>query len=198
MAEYIEREALDKALTVAAANDKDKNRRTWAKAICVLHDLPAADVEKMSDGYHTFADLYEQRLILSAALAKNNPHAWKSKRHEDGSVPFGGGWFIMGFDTDEGCYTYHYELKDWDLFQCEELDKGKPWDGHTSKDVRRLLSIPAADVAPVRHGRWRCHGDCGVTECSVCGWSIEEYVGDYAYCPNCGARMDGGSYAKAD
>ena len=150
MAEYIEREALEKALTAAAVNDKDKNRRTWAKAICILHDLPAADVEKMSDGYHTFADLYEQRLILSAALAKNNPHAWKSKRHEDGSVPFGGGWFIMGFDTDEGCYTYHYELKDWDLFQCEELDKGKPWDGHTSKDVRRLLSIPAADVAPVQ------------------------------------------------
>lgn len=42
--EYIERKALDKALTVAAANDKDKNRRTWAKAICVLHDLHAADV----------------------------------------------------------------------------------------------------------------------------------------------------------
>ena len=44
MAEYIEREALDKALTVAATHDKDKNRRTWAKAICVLHDIPAADV----------------------------------------------------------------------------------------------------------------------------------------------------------
>lgn len=57
---------------------------------------------------------------------------------------------------------------------------------------------PAADVAPVRHGRWRCHGDCGVTECSVCGWSIEEYVGDYAYCPNCGARMDGGDNDAAD
>lgn len=113
-----------------------------------LRAIPAVDVEKISDGYHTFADLYEQRLILSAALAKNNPHAWKSKRHEDGSVPFGGGWFIMGFDTDEGCYTYHYELKDWDLFQCKELDKGKPWDGHTSKDVRRLLSIPAAVSVP--------------------------------------------------
>lgn len=147
MAEYIERGALYEALTAAAVNDKFKSLGTWAKAICVLHDLPAADVEKMSDGYHTFADLYEQRLVLSAALAKNNPHAWKSKRHEDGSVPFGGGWFIMGFDTDEGCYTYHYELKDWNLFQCKELDKGKPWDGHTSKDVRRLLSIPAADVA---------------------------------------------------
>ena len=44
MAEYIERKVLDKAMTVAAANDKDKNRRTWAKAICILHDLPAADV----------------------------------------------------------------------------------------------------------------------------------------------------------
>lgn len=41
MTEYIERKALDKALTSAAANDKGKNRRTWAKAICVLHDLPA-------------------------------------------------------------------------------------------------------------------------------------------------------------
>lgn len=149
MAEYIERKALGQALTTAAVNDKFKSIGTWARAICILHDLPAVDVEKMSDGYHTFADLYAQRLVLSAALAKNNPHAWKSKRHEDGSVPFSGGWFIMGFDTDEGCYTYHYELKDWDLFQCKELDKGKPWDGHTSKDVRRLLSIPAADVAPV-------------------------------------------------
>lgn len=113
-----------------------------------IANAPTIDVEKISDGYHTFADLYEQRLILSAALAKNNPHAWKSKRHEDGSDPFGGGWFIMGFDTDEGCYTYHYELKDWDLFQCKELDKGRPWDGHTSKDVRRLLSIPAAVSVP--------------------------------------------------
>jgi len=113
-----------------------------------IANAPTIDVEKISDGYHTFADLYEQRLILSAALAKNNPHAWKSKRHEDGSDAFGGGWFIMGFDTDEGCYTYHYELKDWDLFQCKELDKGRPWDGHTSKDVRRLLSIPAAVSVP--------------------------------------------------
>lgn len=199
--EYIERKALDKSLTAAAVNDKDKNRRTWAKAICVVHDLPAADVEKMSDGYHTFAYLYEQRLILSAALSKNNPHAWKSKRHEDGSVPFGGGWFIMGFDTDEGCYTYHYELKDWDLFQCKELDKGKPWDGHTSKDVRRLLSIPAADVAPVVHGQWieQEKYTFGVMyDCSICGDRILDNGHSWNYCPNCGARMDGGDGGETD
>ena len=50
MADYISREAADKALTIAAATDKDKNRRIWAKAICVLHDLPAADVAPVRHG----------------------------------------------------------------------------------------------------------------------------------------------------
>lgn len=127
-------------------------------------------------------------------------YAWKSKRHEDGSVPFGGGWFIMGFDTDEGCYTYHYELKDWDLFQCKELDKGKPWDGHTSKDVRRLLSIPAADVAPVVHGRWddsgryTFPGGSTAVRCTECGCALtvsEFRLNNWNYCPVCGAKMDG-------
>lgn len=204
MDEYIKREeAL--ALVRPDAPEDEKAAITIATAKKLIRSIiqhaPAADVEKMSDGYHTFADLYEQRLILSAALAKNNPHAWKSKRHEDGSVPFGGEWFIMGFDTDEGCYTYHYELKDWDLFQCKELDKGKPWDGHTSKDVRRLLSIPAADVAPVRHGKWltweeqfpgstpKKQSGFGVF-CDKCHSHADNRTD---YCPNCGAKMDGGA-----
>ena len=62
--------------------------------------------------------------------------------------------------------------------------------------INALRNAPSADVAPVVHGRWKCHGDCGVTECSACGWSIEEYVGDYAYCPNCGSRMYGDDDAK--
>ena len=44
MAEYIDRKALEKAMTIAAVNGKDKDRRTWAKAICVLHDMPTEDV----------------------------------------------------------------------------------------------------------------------------------------------------------
>ncbi|WP_278869961.1 WDGH domain-containing protein [Leyella stercorea] len=208
MAEYIEREAaIDAIMKVYVRTAGYKARERVFEAEEAVHRLPVADVEKMSDGYHTFADLYEQRLILSAALAKNNPHAWKSKRHEDGSVPFGGGWFIMGFDTDEGCYTYHYELKDWDLFQCKELDRGKPWDGHTSKDVRRLLSIPADDVAPVV----RCK-DCKYYRvsallaphkfCFRLKHPEEDRPIGYNFAPDdfCsyGERKDGGSDAQTD
>ena len=194
MAEYIDREAAIKAIY---ESDPNGIRRTLGFNVGQIEEalraVPAVDVEKMSDGYHTFADLYEQRLILSAALAKNNPYAWKSKRHEDGSVPFGGGWIILGFDTAAGCYTYHYELKDWDLFQCKELDKGKPWDGHTSKDVRRLLSIPAADVAPVRHAKWEVVVGSNGKEYMVCTGcrKQQDLTGVFSYCPNCGARMDG-------
>lgn len=53
-----------------------------------------------------------------------------------------------------------------------------------------LDDAPFVDAEPVRYGKWKIMGECGVTECSVCKWSIEEYVGDYKYCPFCGAKMD--------
>ena len=105
-------------------------------------ELPRTGIGDLSDGYHTFNELYYQRLILFASLVKvHKDKAWKSHRHEDGELCFGGGWFIVGIDTPEGSYTYHYEDKDFDLFECEELPVGKPWDGHTAADVTRLLSL---------------------------------------------------------
>lgn len=52
--------------------------------------------------------------------------------------------------------------------------------------------VPAADVAPVRHGRWLAHRlDNSYTTwtCSVCGTIGVEA---FHYCPNCGCKMDGG------
>ena len=60
-------------------------------------------------------------------------------------------------------------------------------DGQQMMD--RINALPSADAV---QGEWKCMADCGVTECDQCGWSIEEYVGDYNYCPNCGAKMKGG------
>lgn len=59
MAEYIDRVALEKAMTVAAVNGKDKDRRTWAKSICVLHDIPTVDLVPVVHGRWIEADWVE-------------------------------------------------------------------------------------------------------------------------------------------
>ena len=118
--------------------DTELKRR---KAICEVANV--SDIGDLSDGFHTFNGLYYQRMILFAALVHAyKDRAWKSYRHEDGELCFGGGWFIVGIDTPEGSYTYHYENKDFDRFDCVELPCGKHWDGHTEDDVTRLLSLP--------------------------------------------------------
>lgn len=61
-----------------------------------------------------------------------------------------------------------------------------------------IKNMPAADVAPVRHGRWIKESDGG-TRCSVCnkrvrdvtgGWDEPVDLSDMPYCPKCGARMN--------
>lgn len=57
-----------------------------------------------------------------------------------------------------------------------------------------FYSIPAADVAPVRHGRWI--EDHDYLKCPECGVMVKRDftffdIGDWNYCPNCGAQMDG-------
>ena len=66
-----------------------------------------------------------------------------------------------------------------------------------------LMDIPSADVAPVRHGRWIYHMDDlypeeSTMECSVCGDFIFIRGESDNYCPNCGAKMDGGGTDGTD
>lgn len=63
--------------------------------------------------------------------------------------------------------------------------------------VNRLRLIPAADVQPVRHGRW-IYNEKSMAVCSICG-NVVAFVsrpdskwGFGHYCPNCGCKMDGG------
>ena len=101
------------------------------------------DLGEFSDGFHTFNSLYYQRMVLFATLVNLFPdRSWKSTRHEDGKPCFDGGWFVVGIETPEGYYNYHYRLQDWDLFDCTVLEKAPHWDGHTEDDVKRLLSLP--------------------------------------------------------
>ena len=62
----------------------------------------------------------------------------------------------------------------------------------------------SADVAPVVHGRWeytpQTFNTLGLIRCPFCKWwSFDKSIdGIYKYCPNCGAKMDGGDNDAAD
>lgn len=83
----------------------------------------------------------------------------------------------------------------------EALSRGEGCGNVCRRAIERIL---AADVAPVVHGQWISLTECsnaGVY-CSICHKKV--YKEDYAwcnrknkvrssYCPNCGAKMDGGA-----
>lgn len=106
----------------------------------IQDNIDENDIENISDGYHTFKELYEFRKLYNAAffnqLSENNIcKVHKSKRHSDGELCFGGGWFIVMAELPTGQISNHYELSDWNLFKCEEQEFADEWDGHTPEDV---------------------------------------------------------------
>jgi hypothetical protein len=113
------------------------------------------DSNKVSDGYHTFGELYDHRISLFIALCKakqdfryhGDPRnqfgdekiVWRSFNHSDGS--HWKGWFIMGIGRDKGKQiTYHLPMANWDECKfAESLEKAPKFDGHTSADVLERL-----------------------------------------------------------
>lgn len=124
-------------------NEKDNNNdneEDKIKEICRAAGVD--DIDDVSDGYHTFNNLYYQRMILFAVIVSlNKDLAWKSYKHNDGTLCFGGGWFIVGISTPKGDFTYHYKNEYYDYFDCKELEVGKKWDGHTEYNIARLFSL---------------------------------------------------------
>lgn len=113
-----------------------------------LIEATLEDANGISDGYHTFKELYNFRKAFNAALfnewaAQNRYNVHKSIRHNDGEYCFdsGGEWFIVVAELPTGQISNHYEIEDWDLFQCRAVDKALlPFDGHTSQDVLDRLT----------------------------------------------------------
>ncbi|EAA0085204.1 hypothetical protein FCV94_01300 [Listeria monocytogenes] len=94
----------------------------------------------ISDGSHTFEELYFHRMVLFATVCNaNRLKSWKSKKHEDGSMF--DNYFIVGISTSKGMFSYHYHLENWNYFDVPELEFAPAWDGHTANDVIRLLDI---------------------------------------------------------
>jgi hypothetical protein len=99
----------------------------------------------VSDGYHTFDDLYMFRLLYNAALfntlGSSDPvFAHKSTKHADGEDCFGGGWFIVVAYLNGQQISNHYKLEYWDYFKIEARQRADEWDGHTPEDVMQRLT----------------------------------------------------------
>lgn len=91
----------------------------------------------ISDGYHTFGELYEHRLALFIALIKMNPKlSWRANNNDDGS--FFEGWFVAGIKLPTGDISYHLPNKRWqdlDNLGISTSNCAPKFDGHTSHDV---------------------------------------------------------------
>ena len=102
--------------------------------------IPPTGIGDLSDGYHTFNELYHHRAVLFSLIVNSHPDiSFKSHMHHDGTMYEN--MFIVGIDTPFGQVTYHYDNNPyWDYFQCPEVPKAPEWDGHTpDQAIERLL-----------------------------------------------------------
>lgn len=99
-------------------------------------------VGRLSDGYHTFNDLYHHRAVLFGVVCSLFPEkSWKSLKHHDDSMF--DGMFIVGIDTEYGQITYHYDIDPYfdTIFSgVKEIPNAPEWDGHTPDDAVARLS----------------------------------------------------------
>lgn len=135
-----------------------KNTRSEQRRINVQQNKPVndgldeictgCDMGEVSDGYHTFNELYHHRAVLFSVICNLMPNkAWKSKLHNTGDMFKG--MFIVGIETPQGQATYHYDIEPyWDMFNVKELERAPKWDGHTPADaINRIESLSKRGVA---------------------------------------------------
>lgn len=114
-------------------------------------DLVVEGNERMSvsDGYHTFDELYDHRFTLYIALCNvlanrnfaseelgvDKVYVWRSKKHSDSSEYEG--WFILGIGIEQGeQITYHLPASEWtNTSFADTLMVAPTFDGHKSQDV---------------------------------------------------------------
>jgi hypothetical protein len=113
-----------------------------------MSKLQGATSGEISDGYHTFNELYDHRIALFMALMKTNPQiSWRANNHDDGTMFEG--WYIAGMHLPTGEITYHLPGDTWTLLDGVGIatsNKAPKWDGHTAADVVNRLHAWVIDL----------------------------------------------------
>lgn len=99
----------------------------------------------VSDGYHTFDELYEFRKVYNAALfnewyASGRVEVYKTYRDSEGNLFDNGDWFLVVAILPTGQISNHYAKEDFELFKIpEEPQSPYEFDGHTPQDVLQRI-----------------------------------------------------------
>jgi len=109
----------------------DSTLRAIQKRINDYKETTDASLDQLNDTHHSFGDLYDHRMVLTALAFIHLPYAWKTKNIGSKFK----GMFLVGAPTPDGMITYHYDLEHWDLFKIPELPHEPEFDGHTPEDV---------------------------------------------------------------
>ncbi|MCG7915915.1 MAG: hypothetical protein JAY71_18775 [Candidatus Thiodiazotropha weberae] len=108
------------------------------------------DAGKVSDGYHTFEELYNHRCLLWVnVLQTHKDKSFKTWRNDSGQK--WNGWFIAGINTEFGQITYHLPEELWPYLDIQVKERNDDYDGHTSKDVLSRLKLLAASYISSIH-----------------------------------------------
>lgn len=113
------------------------------------HNIINTRTGEVSDGYHSFSELYYHRAILFMTICNEHPElAWKSLFHDEPNQPMYTGMFICGIETPMGQATYHYNIDPfWNMFKVKELPRAPKWDGHNSEQaIERIASLTLHDI----------------------------------------------------
>ena len=118
-------------------------------------EVPTKGIGEVSDGFHTFNELYHHRAVLFSVICNSMPEkAWKSKLHNTGDMfP---GMIVVRIITPEGYATYHFDIEPyWDMFNVQELTMAPEWDGHTPEDAINRISKLRISGSASLEGEWK-------------------------------------------
>ena len=112
--------------------------------------VEVVDTNEVSDGYHSYGELYDHRTVLFALVtAMTSRRTWRSRQHEDGSMFEG--MFIVGWEAEDGEVTYHVEDRYWHVFgHCQTLERAPHFDGYTAADILKRLIEHLAWIGQVK------------------------------------------------
>lgn len=103
------------------------------------------DAGNVSDGYHTFNELYDHRNALFVNIVLAHPDmAFKTWKDHDGHKQ--DGWCIVGLNTPHGQISYHLRAGYWHILDIRKIEYNADYDKHDGGDViARLLKLAGVE-----------------------------------------------------